>query len=205
MIELDMFSSKSGPVVSHGTTWKDVNIFCSPTLSLEAVCEQISGFITTDTSPVILDLELNYLKKERRRIQDLTRKIFEDELGPFVPSGKINFMTEPPSAYMGNVIVTCGSGLDPESELSDYVNIDFSKTWWYKNRSYEGALQTLNNFDIMRSYPSNRVKSTNFDPIPLLGAGVQFVAMNYQNADEHLKAYRAWFAGQDLVGYRPIK
>lgn len=206
MIELDIYSLKGAePVVSHGTIWRNRNVFCSPPLSLEAVCEQISEFVTPETSPVILDLEMNYLKKDRKRVQDRTREIFESALGTLVPVGKINLMTEPPSAYMGKVIVTCGRGLDPESTLSDYVNIDFSKVWWYKNRSYMGALETLSDFEIMRSYPPNKILSTNFDPLPLLNRNVQFVAMNYQNNDGHMKSYREWFSRQDLVGYRPIK
>lgn len=206
MIELDIFSSGKGvPVVSHGTTWRDRNIFCSPTLSLEAVCEQIAEFVAPDTSPIILDLEMNYLKKNRREVQDVTREIFERSLGSLVPVGKINFMTEPPSAYMGKVLITCGSGLDGDSTLAEYMNVDLSQQWWFKNRSYESALESLTEFDIMRSYPRNKIKSKNFDPLPLLEAGVQFVAMNYQTSDRHMEAYRKWFDGQDLVGYRPIK
>lgn len=206
MIELDMYGLKSTePVVSHGTIWRDRNIFCSPALSLESVCEQISEFMTPETSPVILDLEMNHLKRDRKQVQDRTREVFEKTLGTLVPVGKINMMTEPPSAYMGKVIVTCGHGLDPQSTLSDYINIDFSKTWWYKNRSYKSALETLSDFEVMRSYPSNKIRSTNFDPLPLLEGNVQFVAMNYQTSDKHMKAYRKWFEGQDLVGYKLIK
>lgn len=206
MIELDIFSSrKKQPVVTHGTIWNERNIFCSPPLSLEAVCEQISEFVTPETSPVIIDLEMNYLKRDRKLVQDRTREIFEAALGNLVPVGKINMMVEPPSAYMGKVIVTCGNGLEKSSTLADYVNIDFSQTWWFKNRSYNSALETVPKFEVMRSYPPNKIRSTNFDPLPLLEANVQFVAMNYQTQDRHMKAYRKWFDGQDLVGYRLIK
>jgi len=206
MIELDIFSSRRGlPLVSHGTIWKGRNVLCSPPLTLESVCEQISEFVTPGTSPVIIDLEMNYLKRDRKQVQDATREIFERVLGTLVPVGKINFMTEPPSAYMGKVIITCGNGLERESTLSEYINAELSQVWWFKNRSYKSALESLSNFEVMRSYPPNKILSKNFDPLPLLEANVQFVAMNYQTNDAHMKAYREWFDGQDLVGYRPIK
>ena len=206
MIELDIFSSGNGlPIVSHGTTWRDFNILCSPSLSLEEVCEEIAGFVTPETSPVIIDLEMNYLKKDREQVQNRTREIFEGVFGTLVPVGKINLMTEPPSAYMGKVIVTCGGGLEYKSSLSEYINVDLSKMWWFKNHSYQSALNNMSDFEIMRSYPSNKVRSKNFDPMPLLEAGVQFVAMNYQTNDEYMNSYRKWFSGQDLTGYRPIR
>lgn len=206
MIELDIFSSrKNQPVVSHGTIWRGSNVLCSPPLSLESVCEQISEFMTPETSPVIIDLEMNYLKRDRKLVQDRTREIFESTLGNLVPVGKINLMVDPPSAYMGKVIVTCGNGLEKTSTLADYVNIDLSQAWWFKNRSYMSALESLSQFEVMRSYPPNKILSSNFDPLPLLESGVQFVAMNYQTNDRHMRAYRKWFEGRDLVGYRLIK
>eukprot|EP00042_Codosiga_hollandica_P053712 m.710182 g.710182 ORF g.710182 m.710182 type:complete len:1979 (+) comp58757_c0_seq2:260-6196(+) len=59
-----------------------------------------------------------------------------------------------------------------------------------------------NIYQLCRTYPSNRLDSSNFSPFPTWFSGIQLVAMNYQTLDPPMCAYLAYFAGNGGCGIR---
>jgi hypothetical protein len=213
MIELDIFWEPSikKVLVSHGRNMSPkFNLFCSVPLTLDMLCEQISEFITPDTSPIIIMLEVDLGSSLEG--QNMSADVLREILGEYLVSGDIDLRMAFPEHYYGKILLGAGGGLNRSSELYGMINVKFAQENYLMNRShnsiigdqiYYGGLLISGN--VIRSYPSNIYISKNFNPSPLFGLGVQFISMNYQTNDEYMKEYRKRFEGLPMVGYLPKK
>lgn len=211
MIELDIFfSSRMNDIlVSHGRKMKSGNLFCSYPIKLEDICESICEFITPSTSPLFLSLEVNI--GYSAEAQKMAADVLQSSFGKFLVSGKINLRETCPQDYLGKIILCSGHGTVSGGQLEALINVDFGREDYLYNRSYKTILRDvetyknmLHNSHVIRSYPPNKILSRNFDPLPLFNLGVQFISMNYQGRDPHMKAYKLFFDGfgdEKLIGY----
>lgn len=211
MIELDIFfdSNAGNVLVSHGRKMKKFNLFCSYPISLEDACETICEFITPETSPVFLSLEVNIGYSPEA--QKVTADILQSSLGKLLIPGKLDLREACPEDYFGKVILCSGHGTVSGGPLEALINVDFGREGYLYNRSCGTILKNnesyknmIRNSYVIRSYPPNKFLSRNFDPLPLMNLGVQFIAMNYQNRDSHMRTYEKvfeTFGDSKLVGY----
>lgn len=211
MIELDIFYDPRSHniLVSHGRKMKKFNLFCSYPIRLEDVCETICDFITPETSPVFLSLEVNIGYSPEA--QKVAADVLQSSLGKLLIPGKINLREACPEDYIGKVILCSGHGTVSGGPLEALINVDFGREDYLYNRSYGTILKNIESYKnmiqssyVIRSYPSNKFLSRNFDPLPVINLGVQFIAMNYQNRDSHMRTYEKifeTFGDSNLVGY----
>lgn len=211
MIELDIHQTNDGKrvVVSHARHVVDFTLFGSERQDLEEVLETLVGWLDVHHrfSPVILDLEIGRLTDENL---NYVADVIYSNLSKYILPGKMNFRTMYPEEFLGKVILMAGSGLN--DRLSNIINVNKIGDWWIKNLSIPDDQSGLNELvewtggmgGFARCYPSNIVLSRNFNPEPLLKAGVNCVAMNYGFNDRHLQTYIKFFSSSTsgLTGYR---
>lgn len=199
-LELDIHEDHHGnPVISHGTS----KVMCTPAISIEDILVEIGSFMKSKPSPVILDFQLETKTIEA---QNKFADMLTSNIGQYHRRGIINFLIDYPEHYMGQIILSCGGGLLPESRLATLINVPRSLTWWFENRSYKSVIDNLSNltFSYLRVYPNNYILSRNFDSLPLLKKGIQMVAINYVSGKK-LRDYMNWFKDAELTGYKAIK
>lgn len=214
MIELDIFydTHLKKVLVSHGQNISPkFNLFCSAPITFEAVCEQIAEFLTPETSPVFLILEVNLGTEVEA--QNQAAEILTNTFGKYLVGGDIDLRMAFPDHYMGKILIASGGGLNYSSQLYNLVNVKFAQENYLLNRSYNSIVSDqiyyggllMGGGNVVRSYPSNIYLSKNFNPSILFDLGVQFISMNYQTNDDYMKDYKKRFEGQPIVGYLPKK
>jgi len=203
MIELDLYGFFDKTWVTHGNG----KLPCTRPLTFSSICEDISEFMTPTTSPLFIALEVNLTNDDcQNRAGETLRKVFGDQL----VTGKLDLRHSSPQEFLGKVILTSGGGVIRGTVLDQVINVNFAREGYLMNRGYSSIeenredyenLKTLN-YHVVRCYPNNVVKSTNFDPTLPLELGVQFICMNYQTKDVHFKKFQKFFSQTDLIGYR---
>jgi len=206
MIELDLYGFFDKTWVSHGNG----KLPCTRPLDFKTICEDISEFVTPKTSPVFIALEVNLVNEDcQNRAGETLREVFGSQL----VQGKLDLRSSSPESFLGRVILTCGGSVIRGTVLDKLINVNFSREDYLLNRSYKSIvedrdvysnLKTLK-YHVVRCYPNNTVKSTNFDPEIPIQLGVHFICMNYQTKDENLRKHIQFFNGTPLVGYRTIR
>lgn len=212
MIELDLFfdSASKRIKISHGRNISPTfNLLCSTPLSLEDVCDKIADFVTPNTSPIFLMLEVNIGRELER--QNILADLLVSRIGQFLVPGNVDLRMAFPDHYLGKILLAVNGGLNASSRLNAMINVKFATENYLMNRSHGSILNDRTYYrdlfiagNVVRSYPSNTYLSKNFDPLPLFELGVQFVSMNYQTRDPHMKAYKKMFDYTQFIGYRPM-
>jgi len=205
MIELDLYGFFDKTWVSHGNG----RLPCTRPLSFETICEDISEFVTPQTSPVFIALEVNLVNEDgQNRAGETLRSVFGDQL----VSGKLDLRNSSPEEFLGKIILTSGGGVIRGTVLDKLINVNFSREDYLLNRSYKTISEDRDQYivfknlkyHVVRCYPNNVFQSVNYDPDLPIQLGVQFICMNYQTKDSNLKRFIKFFSGTPLTGYRLI-
>lgn len=205
MIELDLYGFFDKTWVTHGNG----KLPCTRPLTFKNICEDISEFMTPKTSPLFIALEVNLSNEDcQNRAGNTILEVFGDQLA----GGKIDLRTESPEKYLGKVILTSGGGVIRGTSLDKLINVNFSREDYLLNRNFRNIqenkdeyenLKTLK-YNVVRCYPNNVVKSTNFNPELPIRLGIQFICMNYQTKDANLKTFKEFFQESKMTGYKSI-
>tara|TARA_Y100001936_G_C16044101_1_gene653523 strand:+ start:283 stop:1449 length:1167 start_codon:yes stop_codon:yes gene_type:complete len=208
------FNQDTIPVVSNGnedgnwqytlntTTFED----CCKTIAKYAFSER---YLTNHSDPLFISINLktNGNVYTVNKVADILFKYFEDYLlGKEFSYSRKNIAREHLKNLIGKVIILCDNKCN-DTKLEELVNYKWGDAFM-RQMEYKKIKETHDHqFDInynMRSitmvHPFRDAKhSNNYNPFIPWSYGCQFVAINYQNDDEHLEDYILKFKERSFV------
>lgn len=166
LLALDVMWSEETPrrlIITH----YGYGVHVTTWLDFQKTCALINEWAWKYTDyPLILDLQYNNDCKSA--VLEVIRNIF----GSKFYEGAADAQTKL-GALRGKVCFWTGDFVGHEHVPADY-------TARAKNK-------------LCLIYPENIILTKNYDPIPWLNGGIQFVMMNYSNVDDYVKKYMEYF------------
>lgn len=193
MIELDIFSFFKSPVVGHGSNGCLGTTF----IRLEKCLKVISEFgwkNTNDPLFVCIDFSTRN-KKTLEKVSTLFQKYFSKQLLSGVDN---KYLCDYTIGQLSNKLLIFSSSFFDEDYMFGSMN---------KQDSFYNIPHSQMKFpkSLIRNYPSNNIKSTNYNFIQAMGEGIHFISMNSGNEDEHLELYENLFYTKGIVPQRLFK
>lgn len=201
-LELDIFHDEWNPeyvYVAHGIVKDHRNILITNYVPLQDCVQAIAetAFVETD-DPLFLALQLqvddnkiasNSISKILK--QYFGSRLFQEPLRPMTPIYKL----------LGKVVPISGFGIGSEKLREVICGVWYSSE--YKNKPCTASFP-LNKNRIVRIYPSGAVTagvimSYNYNPRPFVKKRANFIALNVQTNDKHLRKYRKIFKTSSFI------
>lgn len=206
-IELDLNDGPNGPEIKHRWT-------LMKSIQAVAVFEAIKKVLKKDDLPVIVDLEDHLSDFQRGYLMDKMQDIFPDvlyleDMGECLPT---------PNQLRGKLVVMASDKWRPLANICEKVpflnNASFQQRNWYQvsslsehklNQMLKSSPELVTNSTknrLVRVYPGgNRQLSGNFNPVPALNTGCQFIALNQQTKDESIEICNSVFRHGGGTGF----
>lgn len=194
-IELDVFSGKDHePVVAHGMVkqgWG--NIFATNSLSFADVIKAIAENAFKQTSdPLFICIENN--TNGNVITNNIMAKVLKEHFSGLLTNPGNELACRPLKSLLGTVSIFTDN---VAGDFADVVAMRWSDV--FRNMDCgEKPGETLTPNCLYRIYPKGDfagMMSRNYDAVPFLNAGYQFVAMNMQTSDKNMQNYLASFNG----------
>lgn len=199
-IELDLFREEANPAevfVAHGQE-KTPDLLVTTKMPLAVALDYIANnAFSKTTDPLFIALEINCHKSEVScntiaylLEQYLGSRLYKGKLDPGVTLGSL----------IGKVIVIHGGGVVGE-KLNTLVNGEWGAALQNAPCTIDPS-QLAFGSSVVRVYPvglESDVLSSNYDPLPMLGKGATFVAMNMCTQDASLLKYENYFKNSSFI------
>jgi len=190
-IELDIFNKDiskgdNEPVVAHGFANPNGDVFMTNKISLNSVMENLNKIAFEKTSdPLFIYLNLNTHENIicNENIYQTITKYFSDKL----ING--NVLDIPLINLINKVIII--SDYINSGNLKNIINIRIAIDFLNFNSSFTGITELTEN-RLIRIYPAPSISSLlsyNYDSIPFINKGYNFISMNISKNDKNLQNY----------------
>lgn len=196
-IELDVYYNQEyGLYVAHGKEGNP-DIITTTRLSLDSVFHYLNKNIfknTRDPFFIVLEINVHYNAFACNLIAEMIEQYFKSVLF------QENLHPNTPMLSLLNKVVFM-SGRGAVENLASLIHTNWSVN--FRNLSSANhAHRLIKNGQCIRIYPEGNIYhalSRNYDPLPYLQKGANFVAMNICMNDKHMQNYRKYFEKSSFI------
>jgi hypothetical protein len=161
----------------------------------------VNGNLSNNTYPlfIYLNLKINDDLRLTNEIYKILMRFFSNQV-----LNRTNDLANTPIRKLFNKIVILSHSDFNDSQLGQIIHSNLKRvhhTDVLKENKEKDTMTDYNKHNLTLVYPNldNDVTANNFDVLPAVSYGCQFIALNYQVKDDNLKKYQLMFEKRPIV------